>query len=210
MHVPPHFAERDPAVLHDLIRRYDFGLLVTVVDGAPFASHLPFLLETGRGTHGTLIAHMARANPQWRSFAPGMQALVVFQGPHAYISPRWYDPARNAVPTWNYAVAHAYGTPSIVSEPAAVRAILDRLVATHEGDGEDAWRIDSQPERYVGGMMQGIVAFEICIDRLEGKFKLNQNHPPANRHGAIAGLRAGGDPLAGEVAALMAAREDGE
>lgn len=206
MYVPPAFAEDDRETLFALIRRYDFALLLTVVDGAPFGSHLPFMLDAGRGEHGTLLAHMARANPHWRSFDGKAEALVVFQGPHAYVSPGWYDPANNAVPTWNYAVVHAYGTPRIIDGAAAVRAQQERMVAHYEAAMPEPWRLDSQPADYVAGMLRGIVAFEIPVRRLEGKFKLNQNHPPANRRGAIAGLKAQGDPLALATAELMEAR----
>lgn len=208
MFIPAAFAETDHAALVELIRRYDFGLLVTVMDGAPFGSHLPFLIDPERGSQGTLLAHMARANPQWRSFDGKAEALAVFQGPHAYISPGWYDPANNAVPTWNYAVVHAYGVPRIVDDPDAVRAQQERMVAHYEAGMARPWRLDSQPESYVEAMLKGIVAFEIPIARLEGKFKLNQNHPEGNRRGAIAGLQATGDPVAAAVAALMQAREE--
>ena len=210
MFIPEPFAETDRATLFELIRQYDFGLLVTAVDGAPFGSHLPFLLDAERGPEGTLLAHMARSNPHWRSFDGVSEALVVFQGPHAYVSPGWYDPANNAVPTWNYAVVHAYGVPRIVDDPAAVRAQQERMVAHYEDGMARPWRLASQPEAYVAAMLNGIVAFEIPIGRLEGKFKLSQNHPEANRRGAIAGLSATGDPLAAAVAALMQAREEKE
>src|ERR1051325_4993135 len=121
MYIPNSFREDDPALLHELIRQYNFGILVTQHDSSsssgqgvsPFAAHLPFLVDAKRGPHGTLVAHMARANPQWRDFADGREALAIFQGPHAYISPSWYDEPVS-VPTWNYAVVHAYGTPRII------------------------------------------------------------------------------------------------
>ncbi len=206
MYVPPAFAEENPETLHALIRSHDFGLLLTVVDGAPFGTHLPFMLDAERGEKGTLVAHMARANPHWRSFDGAAEALVVFQGPHAYVSPSWYDPANNAVPTWNYAVVHAYGVPRILDDPGEVRARQERLVDVQEAGMAAPWRMDSQPENYLAGMLKGIVAFEIPIARLEGKFKLNQNHPEGNRRGAIAGLKARGGAGEIAVAALMEAR----
>src|SRR5437868_7041638 len=106
MYIPAHFREDDPERLHSLIQEYSFGMLVTCEVGRPFASHLPFLLDTGRGPQGTLRAHLARANPQWQSFASGQEALVIFQGPHAYLSPSWYE-THPSVPTWNYAAVHA-------------------------------------------------------------------------------------------------------
>src|SRR3954469_15609634 len=112
MYIPAAFAERDLTKLHDFIEQHSFGLLVSQVDGLPFASHLPFLLDRTAGPHGTLIGHMARANPQWRTLA-GQMALVVFSGPHAYVSPTWYE-AANTVPTWNYAAVHATGRAEVV------------------------------------------------------------------------------------------------
>lgn len=210
MYIPGPFAETDIAVLHDLIDDYSFGILVsTGKNGAPVASHIPFVLDRASGEHGTLQTHVARANPQWRGFDADTEILCIFEGPHAYISPRWYDPANSAVPTWNYAVVHAYGVPRIIEDAGAVRAQQEALVMRHENTSEP-WRLDSQPEEYIEGMLKGIVAFEIPIARLEGKFKLNQNHPEANRVGAISGLREeAGDPPSLAIAELMAAREGG-
>ena len=123
MYLPRHFAEDDTAVLHRLMGRYDVALLVTTVDGAPFASHLPLLVEPGAGPNGTLKGHMSRANPQWRGFAGGGEALAVFQGPHAYVSPSWYA-GESVVPTWNYTAVHAYGTPRAIVDHHATLAIL--------------------------------------------------------------------------------------
>ena len=209
MYIPAPFAETDNAVLRGLIDAYGFGILVSVDEtGAPVASHIPFVLDRGSGINGTLQAHVARANPQWRGFDGGTEILCIFEGPHAYISPRWYDPANNAVPTWNYAVVHAYGVPRIIEGADEVRAQQEALVARYENTSEP-WKLESQPQKYIDGMLKGIVAFDIPIARLEGKFKLNQNHPPANRTGAIRGLREeAGDPLSLAVADLIAARED--
>lgn len=207
MYVPRHFAEGDPEILHGFIRAHSFGLLVTAQDGVPFATHLPFMLDADRGSNGTLVAHMARANPQWKSFDGTAEVLVVFSGPHAYVSPSWYDPAVDAVPTWNYAAVHAYGTPVVDDDPAAVRELLARLVAESEAGFAEPWRLESQADGYLDSMQKGIVAFDIPITRLEGKFKLNQNHGQANRAGAVAGLRDSDDPGAQAIAELMAARE---
>jgi transcriptional regulator len=210
MYVPEPFAETDRDTLFDLIEANAFGLLVTVEDGVPVASHIPLILDRAGGEHGTLLAHVGRANPQWRGFDGKTEVLSVFQGPHAYISPGWYDPANPAVPTWNYAVVHAYGVPRIVEDPAHVRAQQEALVARFEAGRDEPWSLDSQKADYVEGMLKGIVAFEIPVARLEGKFKLNQNHPEGNRRGAIRGLRAeAGDPDSLAIAALMAAREGG-
>ncbi|MCZ6863619.1 MAG: FMN-binding negative transcriptional regulator [Alphaproteobacteria bacterium] len=207
MYIPAPFAETDNSVLHDLIDAYGFGILISLDEcGAPVASHIPFELDRASGDNGTLQAHLARANPQWRGFNAGNEILCIFEGPHAYISPRWYDPANNAVPTWNYVVVHAYGVPKIVEDTEKVRAQQEALVARHEEAVIEPWRLDNQPQNYIESMLKGIVAFEIPIARIEGKFKLNQNHPAANRAGAISGLRKeAGDPLSLAVADLMAA-----
>ena len=207
MYIPSHFAEDDPKLLHGLIRDHSFGLLISVVDGAPFATHLPFLLDDERGPHGTLVAHMARANPHWQAFAAGGESLVVFQGPHAYITPSWYAPGNN-VPTWNYAAVHAYGVARVIDDPAAVRAVPERLTALHEASFAEPWQLADQDPRFVDGMLRAIVAFEIPIARLEGKAKLSQNKTPADRAGVTAALAASDRRDDNSLAAMMAARED--
>ncbi len=206
MYVPDPFVLRDEAVIAGLLRRYGFALLVTARDGTAQASHLPFLYDPKRGAQGTLAAHVARANPQGaeleRLADEGGRALVVFQGPHAYVSPNWYGTAP-AVPTWNYMAVHATGTPEIVEDPARVRAYIERLVETHESGLAEPWSIASQDQSYIARMLRGIVAFEIPIARLEAKAKLNQNKPAEARRGAAAGLRETGDPQAQELATLM-------
>jgi transcriptional regulator len=205
VYVPRPFDASEPARCHALIRAHSFGTLVGVdPDGAPFATHLPFLLDEARGPLGTLLAHVARANPHWRYFAPGRPALAVFQGPHAYVSPAWYAEPRASVPTWNYVAVHAYGVPVLLEEPARVRALLARLVRTHEAGRPDPWTFESLPEDYVAGMLQGIVAFEVPIDRLEGKAKLSQNRGAADQARVQAALAGSPDPLDAAVAGLMA------
>lgn len=190
MYIPDAFAETDLDRLHDLIESYDFAMLITPAEPTPSVSHLPFVLDRTDGPNGTLQAHMARANPHWQSFAG--EALVVFHGPHSYISPSWYAPDAPAVPTWNYAVVHAYGTPHIVDDPQDLRAQQERLVATHEAGRSPSWSMAGQPPAYIDGMLKGIVGFEIPIDRLEGKFKLSQNRPAADGAGVVKGLRTSG------------------
>lgn len=209
MYVPRPFAEADVPTLHGFMAQYGFATLVTNHDGAPFASHLPLLIDRDVGEYGALIGHMSRANPQWRGFGARTEALAIFHGPHAYISPSWYE-SQQVVPTWNYAAVHAYGEPRIVEDHAAVLALLERLVAENESAGPAPWRIDSQTVAFRDSQMRGIVAFEIPIARLEGNFKLNQNKPEADRRGAAAGLRRTGDALALEVARMMEAGDDGE
>ena len=208
MYRPRQFAEADTQNLHALMRAYGFATLVTAGEGAPVASHLPLLIAPEQGAFGTLVGHMARANPQWRGFGNGREALAVFQGAHAYVSPSWYATVP-AVPTWNYAAVHAYGAPGVVEDHDAALAILARLVATHEAGLPDPWSIDRLPAEFRDTQVRGIVAFEMPIARLEGNFKLSQNKPHADRRDAAAGLRATGDPLALEVARMMDERAGG-
>ena len=208
MYLPRHFAESDRARLHALMREHEFATLVTVVEGKPFATHLPLLLDPDRGEHGVLLGHMARANPQWRGFDGTAEALAIFAGPHAYVSPRLYA-THPSVPTWNYAAVHAYGAPRLLEEEAA-RGLLARTVARYEGTGDGAWSMDGLPEDYVAGMLRGLVAFEIEIARIEGKFKLSQNRPEEDRRRVAAALGKGDDPPGRGVAALMRARQEAE
>jgi transcriptional regulator len=202
MYVPKAFREDDPARLHGFLAAWSFALLVTDVDGVPGATHLPLVLDAGAGPHGTLIGHVARANPQWQTFDGTRQALAVFQGPHAYVSPTWYATAP-AVPTWNYAAVHAYGRPRVLEGAAATRDAVARLVAIHD----PAWSLADQPEDFIAGMLRGIVAFAMPIERLEGKLKLSQNRPAADRPGIVRALRAG-RPVEQAVADLMAELPD--
>ena len=203
MYIPDAFAETDLDRLHDLIEAYDFAMLITPGEPTPLVSHLPFVLDRANGSNGTLQAHMARGNPQWQSFAG--EALVVFRGPHSYVSPTWYEPDAPAVPTWNYAVVEAYGTPRIVDDAEELRAQQKRLVATHEAGRSPSWTMDGQPPAYIEGMLKGIVGFEIPIARLEGKFKLSQNRSTADQRQVAEALNDSGDEDGQALATLMSA-----
>ena len=199
MYVPEAFAERDLDVLHAFMRQHAFALLVTSQGGALDATHLPLWLEPARGPHGTLFGHVARANPHWRSFDGATQALAVFSGPHAYVSPRWYG--KPGVPTWNYVAVHAEGVPRVLDEPDAVRELLVRLTERHDGAGG----FDAIPAELVSRLTRGIVAFELPIERLVGKRKLSQNKSAEDRAGVAAGLRTAGGDDAKALAALVEA-----
>jgi transcriptional regulator len=205
MYVPKHFEIADPAWCHALMRAQPFAVMITADDaGAPFATHLPFLVDDARGPRGTLRGHVARANPHWRYVAAGRPTLVVFSGAHAYVSPSWYA-NHPAVPTWNYVVVHATGTGALVEDPARVRTLLTDLVRVYEGaERPVAWSLESLPADYVDGMQRGIVAFEIPIATLEGKAKLSQNRSAEDQARTREALAATDDPLARAVAALMA------
>ena len=203
MYVPKHFEVTDTAWCHALIRAQSFALMITADDtGAPFATHLPILVDERRGPLGTLRGHVARANPHWRHLAAGRPTLVVFSGAHAYVSPSWYA-THPAVPTWYYVAVHASGTGALVEDAEQVRALLADLVHVYESPGPEAWSFEALPADYVAGMQRGIVAFEIPIARLEGKAKLSQNRDAVDRGRTREALAASDDPVARAVAALM-------
>jgi transcriptional regulator len=204
MYIPRHFEVTDAAWCHALMRAQSFAMMVTADDeGAPFVTHLPMLLDAARGPLGTLRGHVARANPHWRYLAAGRPTLVVFAGAHAYVSPSWYA-AHPSVPTWNYVAVHASGVGALVEEAERVKALLADLVRVYENAGGTAWSFESLPGDYVAGMQRGIVAFEIPIERLEGKAKLSQNRDAVDQGRTREALAATGDPLARAVAAMMA------
>lgn len=210
MYVPEKFAETDRAVLLDFIRETGWGYLVGISDGAPVATHLPFLVDGVAGAE-KLVAHMARANPHWKLFAqgdPAPEQLVVFPGPHTYISPRWYASAK-AVPTWNYTAVHVYGTPQVFYDPDAVYAAQKKLVDRYEAGSENPWRMEDVDAGYIAGMLRAIVSFEIPIARMEGKFKLSQNREAVDRAGVIEALSQSPSEGGRKIAGLMASREAG-
>jgi len=211
MYLPAHFRETDLARLDELAAHDSFGTLISIVDGAPFVTHMP-VLYAREGNTVRLTGHWARENPQWRTF-DSQRVLFIFHGPHAYISPRWYaQPARN-VPTWNYAVAHVYGRASLIHEVEALVPIVDGLARKYEGRAEPAASTGSpQPwqlaESHPGNVraLTGVVGFELLADDVQLKFKLNQNHPAVNVEGAMGGLRAlGGDDNEATAALMQAA-----
>jgi transcriptional regulator len=197
MYLPAHFREDRPEVLHEIVRRYSFATLVSHdADGALIASQLPFLFDADRNR---LRSHMARANPHWRGFGGG-EAMVIFQGPHAYVSPSWYE-SKLQVPTWNYVTVHAYGVPRIV-EGDEVRAIVGETVKQYESPRPNPWPMPL-PEEFIANLLRGIVGFEMQITRLEGKLKLSQNRSKADAEGATAALEHGGDQVGRELAEWM-------
>jgi transcriptional regulator len=198
---PRSYRNESVRELHDFIRRYNFAILFTHRDGESFVTHLPFMIDDDRGPFGTLVAHMARANPHWRMFEGAAPSLVVFAGPHAYISPSWYQ-NQVTVPTWNYTTVHATGCAQVVEDVAALRAMVMRLVGQHEAPLGNPWDV-RKAEAVMDAELQGIVGFEIPIVKLEGKFKLNQNRPVADREGVVRALEASSHPDEREVARLM-------
>lgn len=205
MYIPKHFREDDLTVLQKLIRDYSFATLIsTQEDGVPIATHLPFMYDSEPAPYGTLRAHMALGNPHWRAFQEVRESLVIFQGPHTYISPSWYE-VELSVPTWNYATVHAYGKPRIITDPAELYEHLKTLIATHEAQFPDPWPFQL-PTEYVERMMKGVVGFAIEITRLEGKFKMSQNRSPREQERVIEELSSATDSTTREVAAVMRER----
>lgn len=190
MYVPDHFREDRPEVLHEAVRSIGFATLVT--QGLE-ANHLPMLPE-----NGVLRGHVARANPVWKA-GPG-EALAIFLGPHAYVSPSWYPSKAETgkvVPTWNYITVHARGTIDWIQDAEWLRAHVGALSAAHEAGREQPWSITDAPASYIDAMVRAIVGFELTISKLEGKYKLSQNRNPADHDGTREGLmRAGRDDVA--------------
>ncbi len=206
MYIPKANQVTDLEESFGVIRQNSFATIVTVADGLPIANHAPILLDAARGPYGTLITHLARANPQAAQLAAGQEALFIFQGPHAYISPSWYE-AELAVPTWNYVVVHAYGQAQIVEDERELRNQLQLLVHTYESGRANPWP-GQLPEDYMGKLMRGIVGFEIPITRLESKAKLSQNRSRTDRAGVVEGLRDSPSETERSVAQLMEAQLD--
>ena len=205
VYLPPAFAETRPALLVAYIERHNFGLLLSHGAAGLVASHNPFLVER-RDEKLHLLGHLARPNPQVEDLGRDGEVLAIFSGPHAYISPGWYA-GGPSVPTWNYVDVHAYGTVRLIEDGAWLRGLLRRLSDNHEAGSPAPWRIEDLPEAYLEGMVKGIIGLDIAVSRLEGKFKLSQNRPAADRPRVIAALEQGGDENSLAVAKLMRERE---
>jgi transcriptional regulator len=207
VYLPPAFTETRDAVLIAHIERHAFGLLVSHGAAGLTASQIPFLVARRDGGRLVLQGHLARPNPQVADLDRGGEALAIFQGPHAYISPSWYATGP-AVPTWNYAAVHAYGEARTIRDPEWLRDLVERLSARHEAhEPNPPWRTQDQPEPFIAGMLNGIVGVELAVSRLEGKFKLSQNRPAADRPRIVAALAQRGDADSRAVAQLMRERE---
>ena len=187
MYTPRSFAEDRTDRLHDFIKHHSFGMLISHEGSHLEASHLPFLLDRDSGPHGQLTSHMARANSQWQGL-DGCEVLTIFHGPHAYISPTWYE-AENTVPTWNYVAVHAAGTLRVTEDPEQLRQIVQRTVDTNESHMPTPWSMGSVDKAFIDQLLAGIVVFTIDITRLEGKWKLNQNHDVERRERVIEVLK---------------------
>ncbi len=199
MYVPKHNQMEDRAALLAYMRAYSFAALATSGPGGMTATHLPFVIEE-EGGRITLLAHMAKANPQWRDFAAGGEALVIFMQPHGYVSPRLYDSRQN-VPTWNYVAVHAYGRPVLIEERAAKIELQKTLVRQH--DAGYLAQMAELPESYIDAKLAAIVSFSLVVSRIDARYKLSQDKNPAERERIARELEAGGDGVAAETARLM-------
>ena len=209
MYNPAHFREERTEVLHQLMREHSLATLVTLGRDGLLATHLPLALGLDPAPLGTLRGHVARTNPQWSDSLAGTDALVIFQGPSAYVTPSWYatkNETGKVVPTYNYIVVHAHGPLATFDDAARLEANVRALTDHHEAAFPERWSVDHAPAAYIAGMLKGIVGIEIPITRLEGKWKVSQNRGAADRQGVIEGLRAQGDPASLALAGWIAAK----
>jgi transcriptional regulator len=210
MYVPPVFDEPRLEVLHDLMRARPLATLVTLASSGLNANHVPLLVFEEPAPFGLLRGHVARANPVWSDFSKDVEALAVFHGPNAYISPTWYPTKKetgNVVPTWNYVAVHAYGFLRVVDDPVWVRAQIEALTARNESAFTAPWAVADAPPEFIDKMIRSIVGIEIVITRLSGKWKVSQNQPPQNQLGVVAGLGASDGDDASAIAALVSGKK---
>jgi transcriptional regulator len=204
VYIPPHFREDRIGVLHDAIRSAGPATLVSMTADGLFASHAPLMLDPEPAPYGTLVGHLAKANPHAALADPSAQTLVIFHGPNGYITPSYYAAKREhgkVVPTWNYVAIHAYGTLEVFDDPDRLLEVVTRLTELHETPRAVPWAVSDAPDSFVQGMLRGIVGIRLPIARLEGKVKMSQNRPAADQAGVIEGLRADGQPEAAEAVA---------
>ncbi|MDG6920134.1 MAG: FMN-binding negative transcriptional regulator [Nitrososphaerota archaeon] len=196
MYNPKWFREERKEVMFDAIDKISFGTLVSVTAGGLSASHVPMLVDRDGGARGVILGHIARGNLQWRDTLPGSEALAIFVGPHAYISPKWYESSirkGEVVPTWNYVVVHARGPVRFFTDERRLLGLVTRLTEKFEAGSGSPWRVADAPADYVARELKAVVGFEIGVTSLEGKWKLGQNRPPGDRAGMVAGLRGRGE-----------------
>jgi transcriptional regulator len=206
MYQPDHFRVDDVTQMHALMRERPFAALVSGGPAGLYGSHLPTVLKD-EGEFGVIECHLARANPHCKELSAASEALMIFQGPESYITPNWYATKAETgkvVPTWNYAVVHAYGRPEVKDDAAWLRRHVGELTAQQENSEARPWLVSDAPDRYIEVMLRGIVSFRFAITRLEGKWKMSQNREMADRAGVVEGLglRDAGDDA--EIAAYVA------
>jgi len=199
VYTPRSYRNDDPVALRHVMETYPFAIVVSQDASQPLVTHLPLMWAPG-GEHGVLLGHMARANPQWKTWDATTRVLVIFNGPHSYISPAWYE-QQVTVPTWNYVTVHAYGVPRLVHETGELRRLVTELTRRYESP-PDGWAIE-RAEPIMETELKAIVGFEIPIDRIEGKFKLNQNRSEADQRGVVRALEGSTGRDQREIAELM-------
>lgn len=205
MYTPPAFRIADLADLHAAMREARAATLVTATTEGLIGTPLPTLIEPGEGEFGTLYAHVARANVQWK-LPPVGEAMAIFHGPQAYITPSWYPTkaeTHKVVPTWNYVAIHAYGPVEFFEEADRLLSIVSRLTDVHEAGRSLQWRVTDAPADFIASQLKGIVGVRMPITRLDGKRKMSQNRNAADREGVIAGLSAGDRPDDRAVAKMV-------
>ncbi len=195
MYTPKAFQVSDSRVLAEFIANNSFATLISSVQGSLFATHLPLILDQSRSSQGALLGHVARANRHWQAFDGQQEALAIFHGPHAYISPSWYTSSSPAVPTWNYAVVHVYGVPRVVDDEQWLSDFVDRLVTIYEADKPQPWP-GILPADLRASLLKAIVGFTMDITRVEGKFKLGQNRSLDDQRAMVGHLETQADPVA--------------
>ena len=192
MYTPDHFRVDDLPQMHALMRARPLAALVSTGAAGLYATHLPTVLKDD-GPHGVIECHLARANPHWKDLAEGNEALMIFQGPEGYITPNWYPSKAlhgKVVPTWNYAVVHAYGRTEVMKDKDWLRRHVGELTAQQETSEAQPWALSDAPDSYIEVMLRGIVGFRFAITRLEGKWKMSQNREAEDRKGVVTGLHA--------------------
>lgn len=207
MYIPRAFEELHTPTLHEQMQATPLPVLVTHDSQGLFASHIPLLLNPHEGDYGTLYGHFARANPQWQTLAEGAEALVIFTGEQAYISPSFYPSKAEhgkAVPTWNYVAVHAYGQAEVFDDAERLLALVSELSNMHESSRSQPWAVSDAPTDYIDSMLKAIVGFRLPITRLDGKRKLSQNRNAADQAGVRSGLLANSNPQDHALALLIA------
>ena len=210
MFIPDHFKLGGVAEHHTLMRAYPFAALITTSDARYEVTHLPTMLKS-EGELGLVECHVSRANPHWRTIATSGRGLLIYTGPHAYITPGWYPSKAvhgKAVPTWNYAVVHAHGTAEIVDDRDWLVRHVGELTDQQEAGTAAPWALSDAPGNYIEVMSRGIVGMRFTIERLEGKAKMSQNRELSDREGVVSGLQARGSEGDAQVAELVAAEAE--
>jgi transcriptional regulator len=195
MYIPPHFAIKDPQVMHRIMGEHPLGVLVTSSTSGLDANHIPFEFDPSAGKMGVLMGHVARANPLWQQCLQGADVMVIFRGDETYISPNWYPSKHEThrqVPTWNYEVVHVFGRLTVRDDEKFMRGVVARLTRTHEAQEPKPWKMGDSAPDYIDGMLKAIVGIEIAIERFEGKSKLSQNRETRDLQGAVNKLREQG------------------